>query len=147
MKILELGWGDLSEVNLQKGDITTVAKKIVGKPAKHVTAIEGDFFDMQFHKDFDRINANYSLCFNSKEIIEDRLPFILECLKKGGILTISDFQRSEQIVLKRTNLDSDWFFDILKRNINPEISILRKDIFEEVHNHSHSIFVIKVVKI
>ncbi len=152
MKTLELGWGDLSEVNKLDGNVVTIARKIVGTSDKHVTAIKGDFFSDVTIKEiialgkFDCIRANYSLCFNSENIIQEKLPLILKTLKKGGVLIISDFQSNERTVSNRVNLDEEWFFDLIQKCVNNKFKIKRKEVFEEKHNHTHCIFQITANK-
>ncbi len=146
MKIVELGCGNLDNISSLKGDIIAVDKKIVGKPRKNMKVVEGDFFDITFKERFDRINAHYSLCFNKKGVIESKFPYITSRLKKGGVLSIKDFQTDESIVLKRTNLDDSWFFDLLKKYVNPNFKIKRSKVFEESHNHTHLIFELIITK-
>ncbi|MBU1032877.1 MAG: methyltransferase domain-containing protein [Patescibacteria group bacterium] len=145
MRILELGCGDLKDANNMQGKVIAIDKKIVCKPAHNVTAIEADYFDIQLEGDFDLIYSNYSLCFNTKVKIEDRLPKILAHLKPGGIFLVRDFHTEDKVVKKRTNIHAPWFFDLVKKYVGP-ITVSDEKIFEAEHSHEHHIFSLKAKK-
>ncbi|MDD5726746.1 MAG: class I SAM-dependent methyltransferase [Patescibacteria group bacterium] len=145
-KALELGCGDLKEANvLTDYDVLAIDKKINGTPAAHVTALEADYFDVEIKDQYNLVYSNYSLCFNKKEVIQSRLPKILSHLLPSGIFILNDFSNNEKTVLKRTNLDETWFFDLIRSNVG-EFEVKREQIFEEEHGHFHQIFQIQAIK-
>ena len=145
MSILDLGCGDLNELNEVTGEITAIDKKNIGTAAKHITFIQGDFFETEITEDFDLIRAHYSLCFNTREKIEKKLPQLLKHLKTGGILEIKDFHTSDQVVKKRTNLYDSWFFNLIKQIIGP-YQLNDEKVFEQEHGHEHRIFILRAKK-
>lgn len=145
-KALELGCGNLSEANsLTDYSVTAIDKKITGTPLSHVTTIEGDYFNIDLKTTFDLIYANYTLCFNKRSRIESRLPYILLHLTNGGTLIIKDFAKDEKTVTKRTNLDAEWFFKLLRRHVG-KIYISRERVHEKEYNHMHEVLTIQGVK-
>ncbi len=127
------------------GEVVAIDKKITCQPAKHVSAIKGDYFDMQLEGDFDLIYSNYSLCFNKQETIEQKLPLILSHLKPGGVFQVQDFHSGDKVVKKRTNLYATWFFDLVKKEVGP-FTLKDEKIFERGHNHEHWEFTLKAIK-
>ncbi len=148
--VLELGSGDYNEA-LQiateiSGEYFAIDKKANDKPENtHVSFINADFFDIAeidkiiHEKKFDLIFANYSLCFNKKDVIVERLPYYFDRLTKDGIFYVGDFTIAEEVVKKRTNLDDEWFFDLIKKYFS-SVEISRQEVYEEVHGHTHRIF-------
>jgi len=144
---LDLGCGDLKEANsLTEYHVIAVDRKIEGVPLPHVTFIEGDYFDMEFKGEFDLIYSDYSICFNRRERIEENFPRILSLLRQGGILIIRDFSSEEKVVQKRTNLDEEWFFELLRKNVGT-LKIERKEVYEENHKHTHHLLIMTCQKV
>ncbi len=107
--------------------------------------MEGDFFDMSPEGDFDIIYANFSLCFNTREVIEKKLPNFLVHLKRKGVFQIKDFHTDDPVVKKRTNLHTEWFFDLVRKNVGA-FTFQDEIVFEEEHHHAHHIFTLRAVK-
>ncbi|MFZ2303607.1 MAG: class I SAM-dependent methyltransferase [Minisyncoccia bacterium] len=148
--VLELGSGDQSEamqiVTEISGEYFSIDKKETDKPVNsQITFINANFFGINevdkiiHNKKFDLIFANYSLCFNKKDVIIEHLPYYFGKLTGNGIFYVGDFTLDEQVVKKRTNLDDEWFFDFIKANFS-SFKISRQNVFEKEHGHSHSVF-------
>lgn len=148
--VLELGSGDLAEATQIAAEISgeyfAIDKRAVNaRTSAHVTFINADYFDIDtvdniiHDKKFDLIFANYSLCFNKKDALIERLPHYFDKLTENGIFYVGDFTTDEEIVKKRTNLDDEWFFDLIKKYFS-SFEILRQEVYEEVHGHTHKIF-------
>lgn len=155
--VLELGSGDQSEamqiVAEISGEYFAVDKKASCEPVNSkITFVNADFFDVDevdkviHEKKFDFIFANYSLCFNKRDIIIKQLPYYFGKLTKGGMFYIGDFTTEEEVVKKRTNLDDDWFFDLIKKYFD-SIEISRQEVYEEIHGHTHRIFELVAQKV
>lgn len=154
--VLELGSGDQSDA-MQiateiSGEYFSIDKKITDCPINtNVVFINADYFNIDevdkviHNKKFDLIFSNYSLCFNKKDIIAKHLPYYFNKLTPSGIFYVGDFTNDEQVVKKRTNLDDEWFFNIIKMYFG-SFKISRQDIYEKDHGHSHSIFELIVYK-
>jgi len=148
--VLELGSGDQSEATQIateiSGEYFSIDKKAVDESVNNrVTFINADFFDINevdkiiHNKKFELIFANYSLCFNKKDVIVEPLPYYFGKLVEGGIFYVGDFTNDEQVVRKRTNLDDEWFFDFIKKRFR-SYEIGRENVYEELHGHTHRVF-------
>lgn len=148
--VIELGGGDGEDANFLSGlgvkNLVMIdRKKSTQKIDERINFIEADYFNDETVKnqingsEYDLIFSCCSLCFNSKQKIEENLPFYLNKIRRGGYLYILDFADGEQVVTKRTNLWDGWFFSLLNRYFD-HLEINTQEIFEEAHGHSHRIF-------
>lgn len=148
--VLELGSGDQSEATQIaaqiSGEYFAIDKKAIDKTVNsRIISINADYFDIGevdkviHDKKFDLIFSNYSLCFNKKDIIIERLPYYFNKLEKNGVFYIGDFTDKEQIVKKRTNLHDEWFFNMIKTYFN-SFTISEHDVYEKEHGHNHDVF-------
>jgi len=147
--VLELDSGDQNEAQKIINEINVryfaIDKKEEKARDSKISLFNLDFFNVSqvdnVIKDikFDLIFSNYSLCFNKKDIIVKFLPYYFNKIKPNGIFYLNDFSVDEQTVKKRTNLDDQWFFDLLNRYFK-SYTISRQTIYEKEHGHSHSIF-------
>lgn len=147
--VLEIGSGNQSEaVQISteiSGEYFSIDKKAFNAPTNSkIVFINADYFNIDevdrviHNKKFDLIFSNYSLCFNKKDTIVKYLPYYFDKLTPGGIFYVGDFTNDEQVVKKRTNLDDEWFFNIIKMYFGL-FKISRQDIYENEHGHSHSV--------
>ncbi len=144
--VLELGGGNGDEAhwvydNLSK-DITMVDKKKTKNTLNDINFIEGDYFNpniIESLSSYDLIISNFTLCFNSRENLEKFLPLYIWRINKGGIFYISDFNKHEQVVTKRTDLSDSWFQEIFEKFFD-KVIIKNQEIFEPAHSHTHNIF-------
>lgn len=155
--VLELGSGDQGEamqiVTEISGEYFAVDTKASNESVNHqITFINTNFFDINevdkiiHEKKFDLVFANYSLCFNKKDVIVEHLPYYFDKLTEDGIFYIGDFTNDEETVKKRTNLDDEWFFGLIKKYFS-SVEISRQEVYEEVHGHTHRIFELIAQKI
>jgi len=155
IKILELGSGDqadaLKVTDKMNGEYIAVDKLDCDNPTNNITFIKNDYSDIANidklinKKNFDLIFSNYSICFNTKERILEFLPYYFNKIAAGGYFYLSDFCTDEEIVKRRTNLDSQWFFDLISANFKT-FEASRSEVFEKEHNHNHRIFELVAVK-
>jgi hypothetical protein len=147
--VLELGSGDQSDatkiVNYIGGKYFSIDKNDAEVSDAHLTFMRADYLDIKYldevigNEKFSLIFSNYSLCFNKKEKIAQILPYYFDKIHSGGIFFVGDFAKDEKTVLKRTNLDSEWFYELIRSHFK-SFTVLKKHVYEEAHGHNHSIF-------
>lgn len=146
---VELGCGTGEDTNLllERGaeKVIAIDKKDFRKNLNGSTEfIEGNYFDEDIKNRLtnfkcDLLFSCYSLCFNTQKDIEENLIFYVDKIKTGGVFYILDFTSDEKVVTKRTNLWNMWLLSLLKNHFD-HFEIRTQDIYEDAHQHSHSVF-------
>ena len=147
---IELGGGEGNDANWLCGkgvkEIIMIDKKSPeGSLNNGLKFVRRDFFNTDEtkgeldDKEFDLLFSCYSICFNTRQQIEEKLPFYLEKIKKGGTFYLLDFNPNEQVVARRTNLWDGWFFSLLNKYFN-HFEIKTQEVYEKAHQHRHNIF-------
>lgn len=119
-------------------------RPLMAELPKHVEFVLGDFSDPEIiqrvagKKRYNLIYSCYALCFVKVEDLMRSLSCYFSFLKDGGECIFFDFSRDEQVVTKRTNIDTDFFVEFLKKYFM-DVSVKREKIFEVEHGHEHSI--------
>jgi len=149
LNILELGSGDQKEaplitnyikgkyfaIDIHRADQENLAVSFICENYFNIDKINNKIKNVKF----DLIFSSYSICFNKKDTIIERLPFYFEKISSGGIFYLSDFCSDEVVVKNRTNLDEAWFLELIKKYFKT-YTISKRVVYEEEHRHSHSIF-------
>jgi trans-aconitate methyltransferase len=149
--VLELGSGDQSDALqilqiFKKVKYFAIDRKNSEIKNSNISFINFDYFNINSidkiikNEQFNIVFSNYSLCFNKKDLIIELLPYYFKKIVPGGIFYLSDFTKNEQTVIKRTNLDDEWFFELINKYFKSYTILSKKTVYEKEHDHSHSIF-------
>lgn len=105
--------------------------------AKHVNTICGDFFDVEFGKDYDAVISTSALHHFKREEKLRLYKKVLECLKENGQFINSDFVAESEDVEKSQLNELENEFDLHKHidipiTVEHEVEILKEVGFEDI---------------
>lgn len=105
--------------------------------AKHVNTICGDFFDVEFGKDYDAVISTSALHHFKREEKLRLYKKVLECLKENGQFINSDFVAETEDVEKSQLNELENEFDLHKHidipiTVEHEVEILKEVGFEDI---------------